>query len=200
MSNTSASGGYLTAVDDTLPGSVTLEQFLQAVIVGITGLGGTLVRPKWQKNPPKQPPTPETDWCAFGITVNSGFVSPVTEVNEAGDGAKSSSIVTLNMLLSFYGPNARVYASRLRDGLWLGQNRDVLRTGKIGVKELSDIVFVPEVHGGVTFPRADFNVVLVREEGRTWKVLSILGAQGDILGEKSNNEIETVPFSVEQPT
>jgi hypothetical protein len=44
-----------------------LDNAFQGLVVGITGLDQSLVRPRWQSNPPKQP-EPTIDWCAIGVT------------------------------------------------------------------------------------------------------------------------------------
>jgi len=47
-----------------------LDAVFQALVVGITGLPGTLVRPRWQPVPPTQPSV-TTNWAAIGVTTNA---------------------------------------------------------------------------------------------------------------------------------
>lgn len=66
--NTSATGGYLLpAKQFPLPGNLSFRQFLQQIFVGVSGLPGNLVFPRWQIAPPKQPDI-STNWLAIGIT------------------------------------------------------------------------------------------------------------------------------------
>lgn len=66
--NTSATGGYLLpAKQFPLPGNLSFRQFLQQIFVGLSGLPGDLVRPRWQPSPPKQPDI-FINWLAIGIT------------------------------------------------------------------------------------------------------------------------------------
>jgi hypothetical protein len=58
--------GYIQASgnvqnDDALVG------VLHDMVVGVTGLPASLVRPRWQPQPPTQPSV-STAWCAIGIT------------------------------------------------------------------------------------------------------------------------------------
>lgn len=68
--NDSTTGGYLVPQPRPYPNPLEgekLQDFLQGVLVGVTGLLGKMVRPRWQPVPVNIPPQ-GTDWIAFGIT------------------------------------------------------------------------------------------------------------------------------------
>lgn len=66
--NTSATGGYLLPANQfPLPANLSFKQFLQQVFVGLSGLPGNLVFPRWQVAPPKQPDL-YTNWMSIGVT------------------------------------------------------------------------------------------------------------------------------------
>ncbi len=69
MSNDSASGGYLLPQDGTptLEPDDPFDTLIQSIVVGVTGMPGDLVRPRWQPVPLAEP-EPGTDWCAIGVT------------------------------------------------------------------------------------------------------------------------------------
>lgn len=196
MSNTSATGGYIVGVEASLPGNLTLVQFIQQFLVGVTGMVDTTVRPKWQKNPGKEPATTEDNWCAFGITETPTQLDSYVDV-----GADSSTLQAQEELLidlSFYGPEAYKNAKKLRDGIKISQNRDVLRTGKIGFKDIGSIRNFPELKGGVWFQRSDVNLILVRQADSIFAVLPVVSAGGVVEGLKSNDETENVPWNVSE--
>src|SRR5574340_383319 len=86
MANTSATGGYLSPDASALPlEGDALDALLQGMVVGITGLPGAMVRPRWQSVVPKQP-EPTVDWCAIGITTSDRTDYPVEEHDGTGDG------------------------------------------------------------------------------------------------------------------
>lgn len=193
----SSTGGYIVGAEVNLPGDLTLAQFIQQFLVGVTGMVNTTVRPKWQKNPGKEPATTEDNWCAFGITETPAQLDSYVEM-----GADSSTLQAQEELLidlSFYGPEAYKNAKKLRDGIKIGQNRDVLRTGKIGFKEISSIRNFPEQKGGVWFQRSDVNLTLVRQADSVFAIVPVLSAGGTIEGLKDNDETETVQWNVSEP-
>ena len=108
MANTSATGGYLSpdVVSPPLEGDDLDDEFQEAV-VGITGLAGSLVRPRWQPGNPKQP-EPTVDWCAIGITTQTPDATPHIQHSGAGNGKDTLKRHELiNVLCTFYGPNSK---------------------------------------------------------------------------------------------
>lgn len=191
MTNTSATGGYLLGVEAALPGGLNVVDFLQAVISGITGIGGDLVRPRWQIDPPKIPDI-SVDWCAFGITNQKGDANAYFQM-EVSD-AYLSRHEELDIFCIFYGPNAHSNAGALRDGLQLSQNREKLYLAAMGFVDSSDITSAPEKINERWFNRADMTIKITRQIIRTYQVLSFLSANGEIITD-TTPQIE-VPWSV----
>ena len=79
MSNDSSSGGYLLPASAPAPlEGLDLLRFVQQWIVGVSGLPGEQVRPRWQPEPPDIPQA-GTCWAAVGfsrprrrISINGG--------------------------------------------------------------------------------------------------------------------------------
>src|SRR3979409_241705 len=126
----SSTGGYLIPSGaPPLEGQALLD-FLQGVIVGITGLDGTMVRPVWQSEPPNIPDAGEA-WCAFRITTRPSDKFPYVKHNADGQGADAlQRHEELHVLCSFYdlgsGGLADGLCAQLRDGLSIAQNREIL--------------------------------------------------------------------------
>jgi hypothetical protein len=127
MPNTSATGGYLSPVSNGGDlNDKALAQFLQQIVVNITGLPGPMVRPRWQ---PEAPNIPDfgTNWAAIGPGVRRRDPYPYLRQDPAGDG---STVViknrTMEILCSFYGPAAEQNAEYLAMGLDVPQNREFM--------------------------------------------------------------------------
>lgn len=181
MANTSATGGYLSPVNPALPiGDLVFEDQLQAIIVGITGLPPTMVRPRWQPIPPKQP-EPNMDWCAVGIMDVTPEGDPVVIHRSEGEGHDELQIHELiRLLCSFYGPNGQRNAGRLRDGLYIPQNREVMRAQGMGLMDVGRAINAPDLLNNQWVRRADLEVRVRRQVDRTYSVLNLLSAQGTI--------------------
>lgn len=184
---TSATGGYLTT---PLPDNVALRRFLQGMIVGISGLAATLVRPRWQKNPPPMPSV-ETNWCAFGISRRvpeaGAYIAP--EVVSA----KVVRHEAVEVACSFYGPRSEDYAEAFREGLQVSQNREPLLLACMGLASVGPSVHVPELHNQEWYDRTDMSFTVNRETGKVYEILCFTGAIGAII-----TETLTFPFEVEQ--
>jgi hypothetical protein len=194
MTNTSATGGYLSPTTTPLPGDLTFLQFIQTVLVGITGLDPKSVRPKWQKEPPKQLPNPDDDWLAFALIVTNPDANAYLQ--EVNNESRLQRHEDLQLICSFYGAHSNENAGILRDGFQVGQNRDVLATANVGFTGVSSESFVPEFINNRWFPRTDITLLLKRRVDRTYKILPFDSAAGTIEANKATDEIIDVPWNV----
>lgn len=188
MPNTSATGGYLTPttgpVDDQ-----ALRRFLQAMIVGVTGLTGPMVRPLWQKNPPPIPSI-DTDWIAFGVVEQRPDANPYyKQKTSSGELIRHEEI---DVRCSAYGPACQAYTGRLREALYLAQNRGNLYLAGMGLVGFSKTTHVPDLINDRWFERADITMTLRREIRREYPVLNFVAAQGTI---KANRATETLSMN-----
>lgn len=188
MSNTSATGGYLTSTP--ILEDQALFDFMHDLITGITGMDPTLVRPRWQPEPPDLPDF-NVNWCAFGIT--EGETEPGTAYVVHQDSPQILDQLqrheTLDVFASFYGPNASSLAKTLRDGLQVAQNREILQLASMGLVSTGDVVTAPELIKERWLYRVDLSVKIRRQIVRTFTVLDLASASGTL-----NNEIFVEPI------
>lgn len=191
MPNTSASGGYLTpTAPDILEGD-ELDDALTAAVAGITGLDGSLVRPKWQAKTPKRPAL-SVDWCALGVTETTPDAGPVIVHNAAGfDTYTRHKDVTV--LVSFYGPNSRSFAQKLEDGLSIPQNIEELQNNSISFISAGTIRAVPESVNMQWIERYDVLIYLRRRVTRTYAIETIQTAGVELHVEDKVTVINVAP-------
>lgn len=187
MSNTSASGGYLTPVTPSpFPSSLTMVQFLQTVLVGISGLDGTLVRPKWQANPPKQPDI-GVNWMAFNIIATKPDTYGYNYL-DANNINQSKRHEGLELQCSFYGPDCNSLAGIVADGFQITQNLEALQIAKMGFTNTGDILHVPDFVNERWIDRVEMTLFLRREIQRSYPILSVVSATGTIHTVLGNEE------------
>ena len=182
MSNTSATGGFLTEQSTPL-GITALEDLWHDTICGVTGIDNTLVRPSRQLDPAQQPDA-LTDWCAFDIVRVSS--DPWLDVAHVSTGQCSDSVVDhdrYELGAVFYGPNADTLAGLLRRGLYVWQNRSALRSVGIALQSVGDPITVPELDSMVWRQRVDLSARFIVESCGSYAVLNLLRSTGDILGD-----------------
>lgn len=189
--NTSATGGYLTPSNEPADGD-DLDNILMDAIVGITALDPTLVRPRWQAQPPTQP-DPATDWCAFGVTLREPVDYPYESLDSTGTTYTMQRHERLEGMATFYGPNANRYARRLRDGLYINQNLEALATQGIKLYEAGQMSIVPEEINGQYIHRVDLTVVFMRQVNINYPILSILSVEVDTSSDDGNSDNRTIP-------
>lgn len=161
-----------------LPGGLSLNQFLQTVISGISGIDGTLVRPYWQIQPPKQPDV-TVDWVAFYIANTVPDANPYIDLDENGANVFARH-ETIEIGLSIYGPNAMDTYGLFRDGFQIPQNLDALRTANMGFVEVTTGLHAPDLFGGRWIDRVTTTILIRRQIRRTYAILSLVSASGTI--------------------
>lgn len=175
--NTSATGGTLLPVSGPNYDDALIDQ-LQPVIRAILGLPGNLVRPRWQATAPSVP-AKEVTWCAVGITRIERDANPAKEYI-VGVGLKLTRHEHLEIMVSFYGPAAGEYATRLQDGLDITQNREPFFLTDVSYKGASDITKTPDLLGTEWVTRQDITLSLVRRVTRVYEALHLLSAGGTL--------------------
>lgn len=168
--------GFLPPLTTAPADDLDLDKVFQATVVGITGLAGNLVRPRWQKTPPTQP-GPDTDWIALG-TVRQ---TPDQYAHKRQDPTNSERTilrrhVTIEVLVSCYGPNGMSLLNRLRNGLLMDANRNALRAYGIAFQEGGDETNVPELVNQQWYRRVDCPLTFRRQVETSYAGPTILTA------------------------
>ena len=188
MSTDSRVAGYLSpitaaAYDDAL------DDFLHQVIVGLTGLAGSLVRPRWQHEPLQRPEF-SVNWCSFGLT--RAEVDPFAYEHHDPSG-EGPTIIERDEILtyghSFYGPNAHALAERFRDGFEVSQNRDALSSFGLGLVEVQEASKVPSILAERWVLKIDVPVLYRRRTRRSYPVFTIKSAGIELVTESGSTHI-----------
>jgi hypothetical protein len=196
--NDSTTGGILLPTDVTAPAyDAELDAVFQQLVTGLTGLPGSLVRPRWQATQPKQPEASQ-NWVAIGATsIESDGWGAVIAHNDSGSGNDSvTRWEILTVLVSAYGPAAMRYASQIRDGLFLPQNAEFLRANDMGMIDSDQIRTLPNLVNQVYRHRYDIQFRLRRKATRTYAIRNLAAVEIDL--HTANPETETIiPLDLE---
>jgi hypothetical protein len=136
-----------------------LHRFWHDVIMNILDFDATLVRPRWQIEPPNQPPL-TTDWISFGIIKNTYDTYSYKEYN--ADGYCVNKYHNFVILISFYGPDCAKNELLLRQGLDIPQNREVISLFNQAFIELEDAINTSELVNGRWVQRLDVKMHIRR--------------------------------------
>jgi hypothetical protein len=91
-------------------------------------------------------------------------------------------------MCSFYGPNSERYASYLRRGFFIDQNRAACRAAHVGLVDIEEIRSAPEYFNRRWWPRHDMNVLLRREIRIDYPVRTLLQSHGLIYANSFGEE------------
>lgn len=194
LGNDSSTGGFLSPLTSPIMGQ-ELNRLLQQLIVGITGLPGQLVRPRWQTEPANVPDS-GTAWAAVGIQrrETSGFAwegfsrgeNPVYSLSRHEE---------FRLLCSFYDnglcQQADGLAASLRDGLQLAQNRETLAPAGLGYINSGDLTPLPSLLKTRWLYRVDLPLNFRRTLTWTYPVLPLAGTRTVIDAERPDGTLYT---------
>ncbi len=181
MSNSSATGGILRPHPQpptlvTRPAGLTLIQFLQTLLVGLSAFPGTLVRPSWQVSPPKEPDL-AVNWLAFGITDIMPDANAYT--GPSVDGVSTLARQELiRVTLSVYGPDAMDNITLIRDGFQIPQNMTSLLLANMGFAYDTPAKHLPDFVNERWIDRYVTEIFLRRVVQRTYPILDFASASG----------------------
>jgi hypothetical protein len=180
MSNqaSSTSPGFLHPTGQSAPYDKALEELFQTIFVGITGLPGPLVRPSWQETPLPQPPR-GTNWLGFAVTTHpiTQFPEIIQSAGPDGQGIATENVhEDIGVLCSFYGPNAGQNANTLRLGLFIAQNRDMIKSVGLNFVDVGRQVRIPDLVNMAWINRVDLPTNFRRKVSNTYNVKNLLSA------------------------
>lgn len=163
---------------EPLPRGLNLAQFIQTVIAGVSGLDGTLVRPKWQPQMPKSPDA-SVNWIAMGIDTSTPDANAYVATDDTGK-VISQRHEGLEVGCSFYGPDGLDYAILVRDGFQIQANRAALKAANMGFTGVSETRHVPDLLNGQWVDRWVMTILLRREIQRVYPILTITSLSGTV--------------------
>lgn len=178
-----------------------LDAAFQGMVVGVTGLDPTLVRPRWQAVPPKQP-EPSIDWCSIGVITSRSddfaaiqhLSGPSINDNSAGD--LSQRHEELEVAASFYGPHAKSYSGVMRDGLGVARNLEALKAVGLYFVGMEPARIAPELINQQWIRRWDTALTFRRMVARVYGVPNIVSAEVDLKDDSGHvNRVINVPPS-----
>ncbi len=180
----STSSGFLRSTGNPPLNDDQLQDLLQTWFVGLVGIDPSLVRPRWQANPPDRPPA-EINWLAFGIADRpgdwDGHVSHVaaTTTSPAGDLLYANEELVIEC--SAYGPGSDAIRSAIWTGTKISQNLDLLRANGMGFIEVGQPRSFGERIKQIIIRRVDFRVRLRRAVGLLYSVQDLDSASASLI-------------------
>lgn len=196
MATDSSVAGYLAPIA-VEPYDEILDATLQAQVVGITGIPGNLVRPRWQPVVPNRPEH-DVNWCAFGLTGTDPDVMTYERHDPTGDG---SELVEFDEKLvvqhSFYGPASMANATRWRTGIMVSQNREALKAVGIVLMTVGSPASVPVLLAEKWQRRVDITTTYRRRAVYRYPILNVESMDPNSFG--IDNEQYVTPIKVNNP-
>ena len=176
----SSTGGYLLPTSPPPLDDALLDQFFHDLIMGVTGLGATLIRPRWQPEPGNMPAVGST-WVAQGVTNRGDDVVAWTGFNPVTGVYTIARNQELTNLVSIYGAAASATEAILRDGLSLAQNREYMNSLGFAFVKVGEARNMSLMLNERWQKRIDVELTFRRFFTREYTVLPILSATTTVI-------------------
>ena len=184
MPNNSSTGGYILPSSGP-PYGDTLDDIFHDLTAGLTGIANSLIRPRWQPEPPNQPDF-TTDWVAFGLTINDRdrfvYANHDPTIGNGVDYVERDE--QIKVLHSFYGPNSSSLLAAYANNISVDQNRDALMAFGIKLVEVSEATTLPALLKEKWVKRYDCTTTFRRRIRLTFPVFTILSSKTMLDNEK----------------
>ena len=194
MINDSSTGGVLSPAASPAPfEGAALSAFIHDLIQSITNLPGQSIVPRWQPEPPNLA-TFGTNWCAFGITARvADFNAYIRHVDASPPYDELQRHEILDILTSFYGPDADGFVEVFREGLQIPQNREALQRNSMGLIETGDAITLPALVKDRWLYRVDLSAKIKRQIVRQYPILDLASATTTLNNEQYLTTIAVTP-------
>lgn len=200
--NSTATGGILIPHPqpptlNTTPPGLSFVQFIQQLLVALSEFPGDMVRPEWQKEPPKQPSI-ETNWLAFGLGQATADFNAYVTAGVHDDESQKPSLQRNELIpitISVYGPKAYDNIGLIRDGFQLTQNLASLRKANVGFAYDNPAIHVPDFFNERWYDRWRMEIAVRRSIQRVYPLLTFASASGIIYTQTATEEDYQLPFA-----
>lgn len=151
-----------------------LQDGLQSIVVGLTGMSGTLVIPRFQQNPPDMPGLDVT-WAAIGLTKKSRWTFAFEKhfPSTVGGQPSTSKVIReedLWVLTSFFGPNGDAMSELFSMGFQIATNRQAMQQLGFAFIESMDSIPRPDMINEQNRVVYDVEFRVRRRQGYTYAV------------------------------
>jgi len=173
------------------------NKILHDWLMGLTGLPGNMIMPRWQIVPPNLPDSNVTDWMTFGVTRKERPGGAYIR-HQPGDSAiglangydQNVRWENFSLLCSIYGPNQEFTETSISQGLFINQNNEQLLLNQIRPLGTDTTVIIPELIKSLWITRWDLSINLSRQIVFNYAIENLLSAVGFV--ETDSGIIETV--------
>lgn len=182
--NSSATGGALLPTVVAGSFGTAFNKLMHDWLLGLTGLTGNYIMPRWQLIPPNIPNSETTDWMTFGITrkkrLGTDYRVHFSNSSFPLGGNQSTRWEKFWLLCSMYGPNQDLTETKISQGIFEPQNSESLLANYIRPISTNETVIVPELIKSVWITHWDLEIEFIRAVVLDYNINDLTSATGQL--------------------